>query len=189
MSCPTPSVLPSQQEMEDFGAVGNSDLLEDAKFYQDAATEYQSAYESLKHRYAQQALLMEEASGALQATESQASQRHQELLALRRNRETDIQLAVSHAVSHYQMQLTMAQSNLQTQDHEHQLAITKLKDQVHAPELSLASQANLPSVGKSQSEADLWEEVFNILPGTVNTNWATVVYKPQDQAFSFQKHV
>ena len=49
------------------------DLLEDAKFYQDVAVELQTAYDTLQQRFAQQACLMEEASGALHAAESQAS--------------------------------------------------------------------------------------------------------------------
>ena len=51
------------------------DLLEDAKFYQDVAVELQSAYDTLQHRYAQQAHLIEEASGALHAAETQASEK------------------------------------------------------------------------------------------------------------------
>ena len=35
-------------------------------------------------------------------------------------------------------------------------------------ELSLAGQATLPSVASSHSRPGLHEEVFNILPGTVN---------------------
>ena len=49
-----------------------ADLIEDTKFYQDAALGYQDAYETLhiqqeelQHRYAQQAQLVEEASKAL----------------------------------------------------------------------------------------------------------------------------
>ena len=53
----------------------------------------------------------------------------------------------------------------------------------------MASQANLPSVGKSQGEVGLQEEVFNILPGTVNTTQGATVYQLPDQVFSFQKQV
>ena len=112
----------AQHEVEEFDALGHSDLLEDAKLYQDAAVEYQSAYYSIQDRYTHQAHLLEEASGALQAMESQTSQTQQELLTLKRSHDTDIQQAVSHAVSQYQMQLTAAQSCT----HEHQLAIQQL---------------------------------------------------------------
>ena len=57
-------------------------LLEDAKLYQDIAIELQLAYENLEHRYSHQPCLIEEASGALHAAESQASKRQQELLDL-----------------------------------------------------------------------------------------------------------
>ena len=60
---------------------------------------------------------------------------------------------------------------------------------MHLLELSLASQTSLPSVGSSHSGAGLCEEVFNILPGTVNPCRGTVTYNSQDQAFSFQKQV
>ena len=40
----------------------------------------------------------------------------------------------------------------------------------YAPlEVSLASQKNLSSVAESQEEADLHKEVFDYIPGTVNT--------------------
>ena len=67
--------------------------------------------------------------------------------------------------------------------------VHKLQDQVHALELSLAGQATLPSMRYSQKEADLHDEVFNYLPGTVNTKWGAAMYDTQDQPFSFRKHV
>ena len=60
---------------------------------------------------------------------------------------------------------------------------------MHALELSLASQATLPSVATSSSKAALCQEVFNILPGTVNLHRGAAQYKSQDQAFSFHKQV
>ena len=90
----------------------------------------------------------------------------QELLALKHNREADIQRAVSNVVSQYQQQLSSAQSCTRN----HQSAIVQLRDQVQMLQLSLASRGDLPSVGTSQGEADLREEVFNFVPGTVNTN-------------------
>ena len=56
-------------------------------------------------------------------------------------------------------------------------------------QVSLASQRDLPSVGATQEGVNLRDEVFNYVPGTVNTNWDAVVYSLPDQAFSFQKHV
>ena len=50
---------------EKFDALGHSDLLEDAKFYQNAVVEYQSAYYSIQDKYTHQAHLLKEASGAL----------------------------------------------------------------------------------------------------------------------------
>ena len=54
------------------GAISTADLIEDAKFYQDATLGYQDAYETLcvqqeelQHRYTQQAQLVEETSEAL----------------------------------------------------------------------------------------------------------------------------
>ena len=58
-----------------------------------------------------------------------------------------------------------ATQSLQAKDR----AVQKLQDQVCALEISLASQANLPSVGQSQEEVDLHKEVFDYIPGTVNT--------------------
>ena len=41
----------------------------------------------------------------------------------------------------------------------------------------------------TQEEADLWQEVFNYLPSTVNTKRGAAMYDTQDQPFSFRKHV
>ena len=146
---------------------------------------YQSAYYFIQDKYTYQACLLEEASWALQAMESQASQTQQELLTLKRSCDADIQQAVSNAVSQYQTQLTAAQSHT----HKHQLVIQQLWDQVRTLELSLASQADLPSMGKPQGEVDFWEEVFNILPGTVNATQGAAIYQSPDQAFSFHKQL
>ena len=63
------------ERTESEGGLHTGDLLEDAKFYQDVAVELQTAYETLESRFTQQAHLMEEASGALHAAESEASKR------------------------------------------------------------------------------------------------------------------
>ena len=41
----------------------------------------------------------------------------------------------------------------------------------------------------TQEGADLWKEVFDYLPGTVNTRRGAAMYNTQDQAFSFRKQV
>ena len=56
-------------------------------------------------------------------------------------------------------------------------------------ELSLAGQASLPSVGTSHTRSGLCEEVFNILPGTVNQHRGAAQCQSQDQAFSFHRQV
>ena len=60
---------------------------------------------------------------------------------------------------------------------------------MHALELSLAGQATLPSVAASSSKTGLCQEVFDIIPGTVNQCRGAAQYKSQDQAFSFHKQV
>ena len=49
--------------------------------------------------------------------------------------------------------------------------------------------SNIGSVRPTKEEADLWEEIFNYLPGTINTQRDAAVYESQDQPFSFRKHV
>ena len=60
---------------------------------------------------------------------------------------------------------------------------------MQALELSLAGQATLPSVVPSHSRSGLRQEVFNILPGTVNPRRGAAQYESQDQAFLFHKQV
>ena len=91
-----PPIAHQQQDIEDSGGSGDipvGDLLDNAKFDQDAAFEYQSAYEALhsqqeelQSRYTQQEHLIEEASGALQAAETESSQRYQEIVNLQKSR-------------------------------------------------------------------------------------------------------
>ena len=49
---------------------GTGDIADDAKLFQDAATEYQLAYQSLDKKYSEQAMLVHEASEALKVSES-----------------------------------------------------------------------------------------------------------------------
>ena len=178
------------------GAVSTANLIEDTKFYQDAVLEYQDAYETLQlqqeelqHWHTQQAQLVQEASEALQAVEVESSIRQQEFVALQSQWDADIQHAVDKAMTRYQDKLNSAQSNLQQKEKENQQSIQKLQDQVQVLELSLAGQATLPSAIPSSSRTGLCQEVFNILPGTINSRRGAAQYKSQDQAFSFHKQV
>ena len=111
------------------------------------------------------------------------------MLKLQRDHEANIQQAVGKAVFEYKEQLAAAKQRQQSKDRKHQQTVHRLQDQVRALELSFASQATLPSVRPTKEEADLQEEIFNYLPGTVNTRRGTTVYESQDQPFSFRKHV
>ena len=78
------------------------DIIQDAQFFQDAATEYQLAYQSLDEKYTHQAILVKEVSEALKASESHVAELQEEVMALKRTRETDIQQAVCQAVLQYE---------------------------------------------------------------------------------------
>ena len=58
------SVPHSQCEAEDSG-LEQGDIIQDAQFFQDVATEYQLTYQSLDEKYTHQAILVKEASEAL----------------------------------------------------------------------------------------------------------------------------
>ena len=172
----------AQQEVNDSGSE-EGDIIHSAKFFQEAVTEYQLTYQSLDEKYTHQAVLVKEASEALKASESYVAKLQEEVMALKRTRETDIQQAVGQAVSQYEQRLSTEQSCTQ----EHQSAIAELQGQVQALQVSLASQRDLPSVGATQEGMNLRDEVFNYVPGTVNTNPGAAVYDSPDQAFSFKK--
>ena len=87
-----------QCEVED-GGLEQGDIIQDAQFFQDTATEYQLAYQSLDEKYTHQAILVKEASEALKASESCVSVLQEELMTLQCNREADIQKAVGNTVS------------------------------------------------------------------------------------------
>ena len=156
-----------------------ANLLEDVKYFHNAALSYQDAYEALQvqqvelqTKFTEQAQLVQEASDALKAAEAESAARQQELATelttLRNQREADIQQAVGQAVVQYRDQLSSAQAMQQQRDREHQQSIHRLQEQVRALEVSLAGQATLPSVATSGSQTELRREIFNILPGTVN---------------------
>ena len=173
-----------------------ANLLEDIKYFHNAALSYQDAYEALQlqqvelqTKFTEQAQLVQEASEALKAVEAESTAHQQEIITLRDQWEADIQQAIGQAVVQYRDQLSSAQANQQQRDREHQQLIQKLQEQVRALELSLAGQATLPSVAASSSQTGLRREIFNILPSTVNPRRGAMQYESQDQAFSFQKQV
>ena len=167
---------------------GTGDIADDAKLFQDAATEYQLAYQSLDKKYSEQAVLVHEASEALKVSEDRTKELQKELDALKKNRESDIQLAVGGAVLQYEELLSSEQSRAQDQ----QATIAELQGQIQAMQESMTSQKDLPSVpseGVTQEGENLREKVFNYVPGTVNTRRGAAVYDSPDQPYSFQKHV
>ena len=177
-----------------------ANLLEDVKYFHNAALSYQDAYEALQAqqvelqtKFMEQAQLVQEASDALKANEAESAARQQELVSeltpLRDQREADIQQAVGQAMVQYRDQLSSAQAMQQQWDREHQQSIHRLQEQVCALEVSLAGQATLSSVATSGSQTELCREIFNIVPGTVNTCRGAAQYESQDQAFSFPKQV
>ena len=151
----TPEITGEEESEGAAGGLLTGDILEDAKFYQDVAVELQTAYDTLENRFTQQARLMEEASGALHAAESEASKWQRELLKLQRDHEANVDQAVDRAVSEYKEQLIAAKQRQQFKDRKHQQTVHQLQDRVRALELSLASQATLPSVRHTKEEADL----------------------------------
>ena len=94
---------------------GIDDITGDAKLFQEAATEYQLAYQSLDKKYSEQAVLVLEASEALKASQSRVDELQKEMDALKQNHESDIQLAVRGAVLQYEHRLTSEQSRAQAQ--------------------------------------------------------------------------
>ena len=155
----SPQVLDSEEGEGDINTAG---LIEDVKYFQDAALGYQDAYdalqlqqEELQHQFTQQAQLVQEASEALQAAEVESLVQQQEIVAFQSQWDIDIQHAVDQAMTQYQDQLSSTQITLQRKDKEHWQSIQKLQDQLKALELSLAGQANLPSMATSSSKAGL----------------------------------
>ena len=164
-----------QWDVDDSG-LETGDIIQDAKFFQEAVTEYQLAYQSLDEKYTHQVILVKEASEALKASESHVAELQGELMALKWACETDIQQAVGQAVSQYEQWLTMEQSHTQ----EHQSTIAELQGQVQVLQVSLPSQRDLPLVGVTQEGVNLRDEVFKYVPGTVNTNRGAAVYNSPD---------
>ena len=65
--------------------------------------------------------------------------------------------------------------------------IKQLQDKISMLEVTSTSQANLPSVATSnpQEVCGLHSQIFDYVPGTVNTKREAAKYDSQDQAFSF----
>ena len=104
-----------------------ANLLEDVKYFHNAALSYQDAYEALQvqqvelqTKFTEQAQLVQEASDALKANEAESAACQQELVSelttLRNQREADIQQAVGQAVVQYRDQLSSAQAMQQQRD-------------------------------------------------------------------------
>ena len=121
---------------------GVEDITGDAKLFQEAATEYQLAYQSLDKKYSEQAVLVLEASEALKASQSCVEELQKEMEALKQSRESDIQLAVGGMVLQYEQRLSSEQSRAQAQ----QTTITELQGQIQVLQESLTNQRELPSV-------------------------------------------
>ena len=167
---------------------GVDDITGDAKLFQEAATEYQLAYQSLDKKYSEQAVLVLEASEALKASQSHVEELQKEMDALKQNCDSNIQLSVGGTVLQYEQHLSSEHSQAQA----HQTTIAELQGQIQALQESLSRQRDLPSVpsvGVTQERENLRDKVFNFVPGTVNTKRGATVYDLPDQPYSFQKHV
>ena len=104
-----------------------ANLLEDVKYFHNAALSYQDAYEALQlqqvelqTKFTEQAQLVQEASEALKAAEVESTAHQQELATelttLRGQREADIQQAIGQAMVQYRDQLSSAQATQQQRD-------------------------------------------------------------------------
>ena len=109
---------PSSEEGANASHVAN--LLEDVKYFHNAALGYQDAYEALQQqqeelqsKFTEQAQLVKEASETLKAVEAESSMHQQEIEALQSQREADIQQAIGQAMLEYRDQLSSAQNDLQ----------------------------------------------------------------------------
>ena len=109
---------PGSEEGANASHVAN--LLEDVKYFHNAALGYQDAYktlqlqqEELQSKFSEQAKLVQEASEALRAAEVESSAQQQEIAAIQSQWEADIQQAIGQAMLEYRDQLSSAQNDLQ----------------------------------------------------------------------------
>ena len=109
------------------------------------------------------------------------------MLDVQCNKQQEFNQAVQGAVQQYKVWLNTAQNKLQARDWEHQLTIKQLQDKISVLEITSVSQTNLPSVAMSnpQEEHGLHSQIFDYVPGTINTKRGAAKYDSQDQAFSF----
>ena len=73
-----------------------------------------------------------------------------------------------------------------------QTTIAELQGQIQALQESLSSQRDLPSVPSVDATGEgenLRDQIFNYIPGNVNTKRGAAVYDSPDQPYSFQKHI
>ena len=105
-------------------------------------------------------MLVHKASEALKASESQTEELQKELDVFKKNRESNIQMAIGGAVLQYEERLSTEQSRAQDQ----QTTIAELQGQIQALQESIASQRDLPSVpseGVTHEGENLRDKVFN----------------------------
>ena len=93
----------------------------------------------LDKKYSEQAVLVHEASEALKVSESRTKELQKELDALKKNRESDIQMAVGGAVLQYEELLSTEQSRAQDQ----QATIAELQGQIQALQESMIKPKRL----------------------------------------------
>ena len=73
---------PVPTSVDDSGSE-TGDIIQDVKFFQEAVTEYQQAYQSLDEKYTHQAILVKEASEALKASESRVAELQEEFMGFK----------------------------------------------------------------------------------------------------------
>ena len=115
--------LQTPSSVESANTQHTANLLEDIKYFHNAALSYQDAYKALQlqqvelqTKFTEQAQLVQEASEALKAVEAESTAKQQEIAILHGQWEADIQQAVGQAMVQYQNQLSLAQANLQQRD-------------------------------------------------------------------------
>ena len=120
------------------GAISTADLIEDAKFYQDAlllGTRMRMRLSAFSRKSCNTGMLsrlnwLRRHPKLFELWRPESSARHKEYVALQNQWEAEIQQAIGEAVSQYQHQLSSVQSSLQRKDKEYQHSIQKLQDQV-----------------------------------------------------------
>ena len=147
----------------------------------------QQAYQSLDEKYTHQSVLVKEASEALKASESRVTELQGELKALLQNPRQRHPSSCRSGGSPIMSRNSQRSSPASKPSNQRLLSC---RDKFRCSRFLWVAKGNLPSVGRSTQEGvNLRDEVFNYVPGTVNTNRGAAVYQSPEQAFSFQKHV